>query len=174
MLSTPRLHLWSLDRHDLLKNYHWANQRQLIRWTGMHPFPKTAAELDRWFEGLVGRQDMKIFAIKNKEGSYFGNAELRDIDWIAGKAELGIFLAEPEARGFGLGREALAAVIEFSFGDLRLHRLYAKILEHNQPAQKAFEACGFVLEGRERQAYYDQGRHWDILIYGLLASERKE
>ena len=174
MISTPRLHLWSLERHDLMKNYHWANQRQLIRWTGMHPFPKTAGELERWFDTLSGRQDMKIFSIKNKEGEYLGNIELRDIDYLVGRAEMGIFLADPESRGLGLGREAMEGLIEFSFDDLRLHRLYARILEHNSAAQKAFLSCQFQLEGRERQAHYDQGRHWDVLFYGLLAPEWKE
>lgn len=174
MISTPRLHLWSLDRHDLLKNYHWSNQRQLIRWTGMHPFPKSAGELERWFESLAGRQDIKIFAIKSKEDEYLGNIELREIDWLAGRAEMGIFLADPESRGQGFGREALMGLIEFAFGDLRLHRLYARILEHNLAAQKAFLSCDFQLEGRERQAHYDQGRHWDCLLYGLLAPEWKE
>ncbi|MFN8607622.1 MAG: GNAT family protein [Vulcanimicrobiota bacterium] len=174
MIATSRLHLWSLERHDLMKNYHWANQRQLIRWTGMHPFPKTAGELERWFENLGGRQDMKIFAIKTKDSEYVGNIELRDIDWITGKAEVGVFLAEPEARGLGLGREALRGLTEFAFLDLRLHRLYAKILESNQAAQRAFEACGFLLEGRERQSHFDQGRHWDVLVYGLLEPEWKE
>lgn len=174
MIATSRLHLWSLERHDLMKNYHWANQRQLIRWTGMHPFPKTAGELDRWFENLSGRQDMKIFAIKTKESEYVGNVELRDIDWLTGKAEMGVFLAEPEARGLGLGREALRGLIDFAFLDLRLHRLYAKILESNSAAQKAFESCDFELEGRERQAHFDQGRHWDVLAYGLLQPDWKK
>lgn len=174
MIATSRLHLWSLERHDLMKNYHWANQRQLIRWTGMHPFPKTAGELERWFENLSSRQDMKIFAIKTKESDYVGNVELRDIDWLTGKAEVGIFLAEPEARGLGLGREALRGLVDFAFLDLRLHRLYAKILETNSAAQKAFESCDFELEGRERQAHFDQGRHWDVLAYGLLEPDWKK
>jgi RimJ/RimL family protein N-acetyltransferase len=174
MLSTPRLHLWSLERHDLMKNYHWANQRQLIRLTGMHPFPKTAGELERWFDGLAARVDTKIFAIKTKDGDYIGNIELRDIDHLLGRAEVGIFLAEPESRGHGYGREALAKLSEFAFQDLRLHRLYAKILEHNAPAQKAFTTCHFQLEGTERQAYYDQGRFWDVHLYGLLAPDWKE
>lgn len=171
MLSTPRLHLWSLERHDLLKNYHWSNQRQLIRWTGMHPFPRTAAELDRWFETLIGRQDLKVFAIKTKEGEYIGNIELRDIDCWVGRSEVGLFLAEPEYRGLGLGREALREISRFAFEDLRLHRLYAQVLEHNLPAQKAFQVCQFQQEGRLRQAHYDQGRHWDVLYYGLLRTD---
>lgn len=174
MLSTPRLHLWSLERHDLLKNYHWANQRGLIRLTGMQPFPKTAGELERWYDSLAGRPDMKIFAIKTKEGEYLGNIELRDLDHLWGRAEVGIFLAEPESRGHGYGREAISKIAEFAFQDLRLHRLYARILEHNEPARKAFEACGFLLEGRERQAYYDQGRYSDVLLFGFLAPEWKE
>ena len=137
----------------------------------MHPFPRAAAELDRWFESLLGRQDLKIFAIKSKEGEYWGNIELRDIDWIAGRAEVGIFLAEPEAQGLGLGREAIQAIARFAFEDLRLHRLYAKILESNTNAQRSFSRCGFQLEGRERQAFYDQGRHWDVLNYARLKED---
>jgi len=174
MLSTPRLHIWSLERHDLLKNYHWANQRQLIQQTGMPPFPKTAAELEAWFDTLASRTDMKIFAIKTKDGDYVGNMELRDIDWLAGKAEVGIFLAESQARGLGLGREAMLGLADFAFQDLRLHRLYAKVLESNEAARKAFLACGFIVEGQERQAHYAQGRFSDVVLYGLLASEWRE
>lgn len=171
MLSTPRLHLWSLERHDLMKNYGWANQRNLIRLTGMPPFPKTAAELERWFDTLAGRSDLRIFAIKTKEGEYMGNVELRDIEPTAGRAEMGIFLAAPEARGHGYGREALRGVIDFAFRDLRMHRLSARILEHNAPARKAFESCGFQAEGVEREAHWDRGQFWNICCYGLLASE---
>lgn len=174
MLATSRLHIWSLERHDLLKNYHWANQRELIRQTGMPPFPKTAAELEAWFDTLAGRQDLKILALKTLDGEYIGNMELRDIDWHIGRAEVGIFLAESQSRGFGLGREALGELARFAFDDLRLHRLYARVLEGNVPAQRAFAACGFVQEGRERQAHYDQGRYHDVLMYGLLAPEWRE
>lgn len=41
----------------------------------------------------------------------------------------------------------------------------------NIGAQKSLERCGFVLEGRERQAIYLYGRKWDRLRYALLKEE---
>ncbi|MCL5998369.1 MAG: GNAT family N-acetyltransferase [Chloroflexi bacterium] len=43
--------------------------------------------------------------------------------------------------------------------------------EYNTAAQHVLSKCGFVQEGREREAIYCAGRRWDRLIYGLLRSD---
>lgn len=41
----------------------------------------------------------------------------------------------------------------------------------NVGAPKALEKCGFILEGREREAVYLNGRKYDRLNYAILKSE---
>lgn len=173
MLESKHVVLCCLERHDLLTNYKWGNSQELMERTGMPPYPKSAADIDRWFESGVDGADSKIFAIKTREGEYVGNVELRDIDLRVGKAEIGILIGDPDARGKGYGSQSIRLLSRFALQEMRLHRLYAKILEANRPAQNAFARCGYKLEGTEREAHYGQGRFHNVMIYGLLAGELK-
>ena len=174
MLQSKRLRLWAIERHDLLKNYHWANNLDIARLAGMQPYPKSAADVDQWWETHANTPSTKIFAIKTHDGDYLGNLELRDIELISGRAEVGIILGEAQAQGQGYGTEAVRLVCRFAFRELRLHRLFARVLEHNKRAQNTFRRCGFVQEGAERQAHFAGGRHWDVILYGLLRQEFKD
>lgn len=174
MLDGKTIRLCGIERHDMLQNYHWGNQRELIHFTGMPPYPKSAADIDRWFETGTEGPNFKIYAIKEHDGSYLGNIELREIDHQHGRAEIGLFLGDPLVRNRGRGREAIELLTGFAFDEMRLNRLYAKILEYNQPARSAFERCGYRLEGQERQAHYHQGAFHDICTYGLLSSEHRK
>lgn len=173
MLGGKLVILCCLERHDLLRNYQWGNNRELISRTGMPPFPKSAADIDRWFENGVDGPNSKVYGIKTRDGEYIGNIELRDIESTSGRAEIGLFLGEENARGKGYGTDAIRTLSRFAFQEMRLHRLYAKILEGNRPAHNAFTRCGFKLEGTEREAHFAAGRYHNIAIYGLLASELK-
>ncbi len=171
MIEGRRVRLWPLERHDLLKNYQWANDRELARFAGMNPLPRSVFELERWFEGVVANPEIRMFAIKTPEGDYLGNIELRDLDLRCGNAEVGVLIGERAWWGRGVGTDAIQALGRFAFRDLRLHRLFARILESNPRALRSFEKCGFVREGRERQAHYQDGRFWDVHVLGVLAPE---
>lgn len=70
----------------------------------------------------------------------------------------------PAARGKGAGREALRQLADHHFSaDRALSRLTGRVHEHNIPMQRVFNAAGFRLEARYRDAF----SHPD----GSLASE---
>lgn len=171
MISEGDIRLWPLEQADLMSNYQWANDRELIRLAGMHPTPKSAREIERWYESVVGNQEVEVFAMKTADHDYFGNIELRSIDHRCGRAEVGVLIGD---RGYwqkGYGSRAVRALCRFAFEELRFHRLYAKVLEYNPRAQRVFKKCGFKEEGIERQAHYAQGRFWDVVMLGLLSTE---
>lgn len=171
MIEGSRIRLWPLERHDLLKNYQWANDRELIRLAGMNPLPKSVWEIERWYEGVATNPEVKMYSIKTPEGEYLGNIELRDLDLRSGRAEVGILIGERNWWGQGVGTDAIRALCRFAFRDLRMHRLYARVLEINPRARRAFEKCGFQEEGRERQCHFHDGKFWDAYLLGLLSHE---
>ena len=171
MIYGQRVRLWALERHDLMKNYQWANMRELIRLAGMTPYPKSVADLERWYDLSQSNGSEKIFTIKNHEGEYLGNIELRDIDWWSGKAELGIVIGEASAMQQGIGQEAIHLLCHFAYTQMRMERISARVLEFNHRAQKTFEACGFVREGTERSSHFSDGRHWDVYVYSRLKDD---
>lgn len=171
MLEGKRIRLWALERYDLLKNFTWGNDRELINLTGMQPYPKSSWEVERWYETVVNSLASRIFAIKTKEGEYIGNIELSSIDPRSARAEMGLILGERQFWNQGYGEEAIRLVLEFAFGEMRLHRVYARILDYNAMAQRCFEKCGFAREGVERESHFSKGRYWDVIQMSILDHE---
>jgi len=59
-------------------------------------------------------------------------------------------------------------VLRFAFDRLQLHRISVRVLAYNRRAIRSYEKCGFVLEGREREAALVNGEWHDDCIMGLL------
>jgi RimJ/RimL family protein N-acetyltransferase len=58
-----------------------------------------------------------------------------------------------------------------AFDGLGLHRLSVRVLSHNARAIRAYEKCGFVFEGRERESALIDGAWHDDVIMGLIDRE---
>jgi RimJ/RimL family protein N-acetyltransferase len=84
---------------------------------------------------------------------------------------LGEFRYDPARLGMGLGREAIRLVARHAFGVLGLHRIGLRVVAYNTRAIRCYRACGFVVEGREREAAYVAGERHDDVVMGLLAHE---
>jgi RimJ/RimL family protein N-acetyltransferase len=82
---------------------------------------------------------------------------------------LGILLA-PAHRGQGLGERLLRATLAAGRG--QFERVQLNVYSHNERALKLYQRCGFVLEGRRRQAWKLDGATSDIIDMGLLYSEQ--
>ena len=109
------------------------------------------------------------FEIINDE-NVIGELKLKSFRWFNRKAELSIFILK-EFRNKGFGKEAISTIIKYAFEKLNLHRLEAEVIEYNEGSKKMVEGFGFLLEGRLREAKYNNGKYYDILRYGLLKSE---
>lgn len=171
MIPGKNIRLWPLERMDLQKNYQWANDSELARLAGSTLIPKAFFEIEQWYNHCMADPEIQIFAIKLADGTYIGNIELRDLDLRCGCAEIGIVIGESSYIGKGYGKDAIKTICHFAFEDIRLHRLYVKVLASNPRALKTFEDCGFHQEGIEREAFFQNGKYWNIHILGLLDRE---
>ena len=129
---------------------------------------------DKWFEEMQAKQGQEhVYLGIFSEDRLVGDIQLSSIDWRNRTASLGCGIARQKDRGKGYGTDAARTLIRYGFGHLNLYRISAATVEYNVAAQRSLEKCGFVLEGRERQAIYCDSRRWDRLHYGLLRSEFK-
>ena len=69
---------------------------------------------------------------------------------VAQAAAVGYWMGQPYA-GQGLMTDALRATLPFAFDELRLHRLEAACLPHNEPSKGVLTKVGFHEEGLARQ-----------------------
>lgn len=82
-------------------------------------------------------------------------------------SSIGYWIAEKH-QGQGLMRESLEAVMDFAHKGLRLHRLNAATLVHNERSQKLLERLGFEREGLARQYIEINGAWQDHILFGKV------
>jgi RimJ/RimL family protein N-acetyltransferase len=75
------------------------------------------------------------------------------------------------AWGSGYAAEAAAAMLDFAFDVLLLHRVWAGCDPENVGSARVLEKLGMRLEGRLRENERVRGAYRDTWVYGLLASE---
>lgn len=151
-----------------------ANHRDVARFVPCLPNPYTARDARMWINHcfLVARRGGEYqFGIEDKVSRcIIGMIGLHRVNRTDRNAEVGYWLGRRYwNRGFVT--EALRLIAQYSFGSLKLVRVYAIVLDTNTASIRALEKTGFVRESVMRQASF-HGRRWhNVYGYGLLAKE---
>lgn len=103
-------------------------------------------------------------------GGFIGHVRFHNFDGHDRRAGLAIGIEDPARLGRGLGTEALRLALGFGFAT-GLHRVSVRVLASNARAIACYRKCGFLEEGREREAAFVEGGWQDDLIMGLLDRE---
>jgi RimJ/RimL family protein N-acetyltransferase len=166
-----------LDRGDLSLIRAWHNTPDVRRETFAFPFPASIEAEEAWYDRNIASGDGRnaIFGIlETASGSgIVGLVMLRNIDWISRTAWFGIFIGKTEARGKGLAREAMRAIIAFGFDNLGLNRIALEVSASNERAIALYDQMGFVREGVMRQARFIDGKFVDVVLMAALAENKK-
>ena len=72
-----------------------------------------------------------------------GCIDLFDFDARNRKAAIGMYIT-PEARGKGVGKQAVQLLLDYAFGFLHLRMVYAIISVHNTACSHIYEQMGFT------------------------------
>lgn len=88
------------------------------------------------------RPDRRTYGVFDEHDDYVGTVELYDLR--GSEATLGIIIGERSHWGRGYGPEAIEALLEHAFDDLRLERIRLHTFADNPRAQAAFKKVGFV------------------------------
>jgi hypothetical protein len=62
-------------------------------------------------------------------------------------------------------------MMDHAFGGLGLHRIGLSVFSFNDRAIRSYRSCGFVVEGRAREAIWRDGRWWDEIAMSILDSD---
>ncbi len=113
--------------------------------------------------------DGRLFVIEH-EGRAVGSANYRDWRPKPRSAEIGIGIGEPALWSRGLGRDALGTLVRHLTEDLGAHRISLSVLSFNDRAIASYKACGFEVEGIERDAVLtDRGIFVDDVRMAYIA-----
>jgi UDP-4-amino-4,6-dideoxy-N-acetyl-beta-L-altrosamine N-acetyltransferase len=132
--------------------------------------PPTLESHRAWFESYARGSDRRELIIL-VDGRPAGTVALAQIDLTHRRAEYGILIGEPWARGTGAAEAASRLLLAMAFGELDLERVFLLAFEDNQAALRLYERLGFRREGLLRSHVIKDGRPRDVVVMGLLRGE---
>ncbi len=173
MLFGQKVRLRHVERTDIPTFVRWFNDPEVREYLLINR-PMSLAEEERWFERLIDARDTELFAIEASDGDmpvHIGNLGLHDINWVNSHTTLGIVIGEKNYWSKGYGSDAIHVALSHAFHTLNLNRVELRVFEDNARGIRAYEKCGFKLEGRLRQIVFRHGRYCDELVMSVLRSE---
>ena len=169
MLRGAKVTLRAVERTDVPRLWELRNDAEIEQISSGVPRPRSTAEMEAWFDKLVADRDAHVFVIES-DGRLVGQCNVREIDPVNRRAELGISLLAAEI-GKGFGSDAVRVLLDYAFRHLNLHRVWLDTLATNERGLRAYKACGFTEEGRLRQHEWSDGRYEDLVLMGVLREE---
>jgi UDP-4-amino-4,6-dideoxy-N-acetyl-beta-L-altrosamine N-acetyltransferase len=157
-----------LAEADLLSVLSWRNSPK-VRQQMYSSHQIGEKEHREWFQQMKTLDDFRWYIHENSEGVPDGVTYFTQYSKIKRSAFWGFYMS-PEAKpgtGASLGIDAL----DQAFFTLNLHKLNSEALASNQRSLHFHEKLGFRNEGVFRDFRFDGSRYFDVLRYGMLASE---
>ena len=123
-----------------------------------------------------GDETKEQYTIVLKEtGAPIGRVYLSRIDRHADSLDITrIYIGDPALRNKGYGREALMAILEYSFNTLGMERVTIDHFSANAPAEHLYRKIGFKDEGVMRHATKKDGEYFDLCLMSMLKSEYEQ
>ncbi|HEY1167755.1 MAG TPA: GNAT family protein [Candidatus Limnocylindrales bacterium] len=185
MAAAPEREFWRPEtipgRLVVLRRHRAENLRAFTRWysdpevarlTRYQQSPLSNDEVQRFFYARILGSDFLAMAIHVRESDrLIGTCAFSQLDGDNGSTLFHITIGEQDAWGMGYGTEATELMLAHAFSRLALHRVALTVFEFNSRAIRSYEKCGFVVEGRARQAILRDGRFWDEIHMSILAEE---
>jgi len=168
-----RVYLRASERSDIPQFVRWFNDAETLQFLSMRA-PMSEAGEEQWFNDMLaheGKDGYHFVICRIEDDRPIGTTGLFALDLVNGSAGIGIGIGEKQLWGKGYGTDAMFALLDFGFGNLRLNRLWLEVYDFNERARRSYEKCGFVLEGTERQAIFKRGRFHDVHLMGILRDE---
>ena len=160
------LRLMTYEDTDLIVS--WRNS-DAVRKNFIYQALFTRESHENWIRTKVETgQVVQMIICENGTDKPVGSVYIRDIDHTHHKAEYGIFIGEDFARGKGYGTAAAKLMIQYSFAELGLHRLFLRVYADNRQAIRSYEKAGFEKEAYLRDDVCIDGKYRDIVLMGVL------
>ena len=163
------IYLRLMTREDTDRIVAWRNS-DAVRKNFIYQEPFTRQGHEEWIRNMVetGKVVQAIICSLASDRP-LGSVYIRDIDRRHNKAEYGIFIGEPDARGRGIGTAAAKLMLRYCFEEEKLHRIYLRALAGNEQALRSYEKAGFRKEACLKDDVRIDGKYCDIIWMAAIS-----
>jgi RimJ/RimL family protein N-acetyltransferase len=172
-LRTERLLLRDFLASDFEFVHAYASDPEVVRY--MDWGPNTEADTRAFLERSLApstaeqRTNFELAVIDTHSNTLLGGAGLH-VDASGIQAMIGYCFARA-AWGRGIATEASAALVQFGFHDLGLHRIWAGCDSENHRSRRVLEKLGMRQEGHLRENVFVRSAFRDTLLFAVLQQE---
>lgn len=170
MLETKDLYIRKTTFEDIKTFYKWEQQDAVTKFFSIKEGQTEEEAFAKFFADEDDESAIQMTIILKDTNEIIGRIVLADIihGW---KAEIWrIYIGDTKLRGKGLGKQAMEAIMKFSFDTLELQRLYLDFYTGN-PAEHLYKSLGFVEEGVLRRNCRKNGILYDVHLMSMLKPE---
>lgn len=174
-----RIYLRTLVPDDLAWLARWAQDPFVERMVGsdlLYVYRNVHDLAPSFYEACLTDPTQIVLVVMANSGwtEPVGMVRLFNIHLLEGYAFLETIIADQKAIRRGFGIEAGKLISYYGVDILGLRRLEAKVYEYNVLSMNSLKRHGFRQEGVLRKAGYQDGRYWDVVVFGILKEEIEE
>jgi len=170
VLITERLILRRIGNNDAHEIFSLRSDEQIMKYI-CRPKPRHMDDILQFIQKIDkmidGNEGIAWAMTLKSDPKMMGHISLHVINKEHYRAEVG-YMMLPEHCGIGLMSEALRAVLDYGFNNLRLHSIEANISPQNHHSRKLLERNNFIKEAHFKENYYWEGEFLDSVIYSLI------
>ncbi len=173
MLKGENIVLRPIGRSDIAFLTKWLNDPDVIESLAIDvPVTEMAVEKDIEAISTVKAHSEAWFMIETlTEGRTIGSTRFKNIDHKNQSAEFSVVIGETEYWGRGFGTEAVRLLVKYGFEQLNLHRISSEVFSFNERSLRMHKKLGFREEGRQREAWFKNGKFQDWVLFAILRDE---
>ena len=121
-------------------------------------------------ESLSNSDILHLIIEDSKTGKHIGYIIMAGLDNPNNNIEFKRFVICDKGKGFG--KETLRLIKEYSFNELRAHRLWLDVRYKNKRAQSVYKSQGFKEEGILRECILYKGNYESLIVMSILENEQ--
>lgn len=126
------------------------------------PRANSARRVGEWIHAVLN-DPHSVFFIVDVAGAPAGFVQIRQMDFVHGTGELGIFI-DARARGRGVAATALRLLERYVVRTFRLRKVILRVRADNARAIAFYRKCGYRAVGVHRRHFYHAGRYHDVAV----------
>lgn len=152
--TKENLILEPISKDHIKKTYDWISDpefRKEFMVRGENSWEKHI----HYFDNLLNDPSQQGYAILLSD-LHIGNCGFKYIDYSKKIAELWIYIGSIDARGIGLGGQALDRLLKNGTNDLSLNRVCVHVAHNNESAIKLYKRSGFLKYGNCSEEWKDR------------------